>query len=94
LNALTPITPESTLLNPQTPQGQAFEWLDGMDTGTDPCSYTTLQQRYALATMYYSTNGDGWRNNEEWLSAAPECDWYQITCTQDTGEVIAINLGT
>jgi hypothetical protein len=93
LMLLTPITAESTLLNGETPQGQAFEWLDGMDTETDPCSYPTLEQRYALATMYYSTNGDDWRNNQEWLSAAPECDWYKITCNED-GQVVAINLGT
>lgn len=34
------------------------------------------QQRYAIAALYYSTNGAGWNNNDGWLSTSHECTWY------------------
>jgi hypothetical protein len=33
-------------------------------------------QHYALATFYYSTNGDKWNNKSGWSSDADECKWY------------------
>ena len=30
-------------------------------------------QRYALATLYYSTNGDSWSINDFWLEDGEEC---------------------
>lgn len=54
-----------------------------------------ILQRYTLATMYYSTNGDGWTNcsaerrecmdedGEEavrFLDATHECSWFGIEC--------------
>jgi hypothetical protein len=35
-----------------------------------------LNQRYALAALYYSTNGDSWVENLKWLSKDHECEWY------------------
>jgi hypothetical protein len=32
-------------------------------------------QRYVLAVVYYSTNGDGWQKREGWLSDEDECTW-------------------
>jgi hypothetical protein len=43
--------------------------------------------RAALAALYESTNGDGWRHNEGWLSERSHCsDWYGIGC-DDSGRV-------
>jgi hypothetical protein len=46
--------------------------------------------RYALATLYFATNGDNWVQcgrdstncdvTQEWLTAENECDWYAIEC--------------
>ena len=80
LALLSPITMETTLLDTTTPQGMAFFWLEMTDTSNDPCSYPTVQQRYALATFYYATVGPSWTNNVGWLSALEECQWPQVTC--------------
>jgi hypothetical protein len=57
-----------------TSQNNAFKWLLN-DTNLDTYSDKRKIQRYALATLYYSTNGDWWHHNTKWLSDAEECDW-------------------
>lgn len=63
------------LRTPWTPQNQAYNWLLE-DPNLSLYSNQTKIQRYALATMYYSTNGDNWTNNAGWLGHGNECDWY------------------
>ena len=37
--------------------------------------------RYALAVMYYETNGSEWTNSQNWLAADQRhCDWYGVGC--------------
>jgi hypothetical protein len=37
-------------------------------------------ERYALAVLYYATDGDGWSNNSGWLTDVSVCTWQGITC--------------
>jgi hypothetical protein len=78
-----------------SPQSKAMEWLEN-----DPNlgNYTDGQriQRYALATLFYSTNGDSWTENEFWLDDGNECGRWNtsdgsLVCT-DTNEVSGLNL--
>jgi hypothetical protein len=81
-DVLTAVTDSSVLEDPSTPQGLAYRWLlDTDEAQIDPCTYATVQQRYALATFYYSTNGDDWTNDAGWLTGANECMWFGVTCT-------------
>lgn len=36
------------------------------------------EQKAALTTFYEATNGDSWRNNDNWLSDKPLSEWYGI----------------
>lgn len=60
---LSEITDLEVLDNDMTPQGKAFDWITYFDnarlcpSGSDKY---LLNQRYALATLYFSTNGDDW----------------------------------
>ena len=36
-------------------------------------------QRYAMATIYFSTGGTNWTNNANWLSSLNVCEWYMAT---------------
>jgi hypothetical protein len=42
----------------------------------DAYSDDTKIQRYVLATLYYSTNGDSWNDNTGWMTDDDECSWY------------------
>ena len=78
---LVPITPANILNDPSTPQGAAFEYLANDDPHLeDPCVSDTIEQRYGLTTLYYSTQGDDWLNREGWLGADQECSWHGVTC--------------
>jgi hypothetical protein len=91
---LANVTEEEILLDPETPQGQARQWLIDTDPASvDPCTYATLNQRYALATVYYSTNGDNWIDNSEWLLGQHECDWAKVSCDDDL-MLTQLELGT
>jgi hypothetical protein len=54
-----PTDSQDAILVGDTPEAQAFEWLQD-----DPVvsTYTNLEvlQRYALATLYYATGGENW----------------------------------
>lgn len=82
------VTTSEELSNPATPQGLAFVWI----TVDDPlfpnvCAYPTILQRYALATFYYSTNGQEWIANTGWLGDTVECEWFGVIC--DNGVLVS-----
>lgn len=58
-----------------SPQNKAFHWLLN-NTNLDSYSNERKIQRYALATLYYSTNGDFWNHDDNWLTNGYECDWH------------------
>ena len=78
-----------------SPQGMAFDWITNVDNATDPCTDAeSTFTRFALATLYYSTNGENWTDSTNWVSSsASQCTWYGIACNDD-GDVDALQLGT
>jgi hypothetical protein len=98
IEILRSATPEPTLLNTVTPQGMAFSWLVSEDpaaatTLINPCDHMMqIQQRYALAVLYYATSGDSWTNNKGWLTLDDECTWAKVTCHADQPSVSALTL--
>jgi len=78
---LQKVTDSSILEDSSTPQRQAFDWIMDRDPArVDPCSYDTIEQRYALATFWLSTNGVDWVNSDGWLMESNECTWSGIEC--------------
>ena len=65
----------TALQTPLTPQYNALNWLAG-NANLDSYSNERKIQRYVLATLYYSTNGDAWKNNTGWLGDGDECEWW------------------
>ena len=67
-------------------------------TTTTTASTTTImpmtdwryRQRYALAVLYYATNGRGWDQQAGWLDhAAHECRWYSTAAENDIPAICA-----
>ena len=77
---LSNITDPDLLSDPETPQGQAFQWIAQEDTLGLDANNVTLGQRYILANLYFATNGDGW---DRCYRGAPESDCRPIR--QDWG---------
>ena len=99
---LSPYIPDIPL---GTIQQQALDWLVNNDDseGLIPSQNSgRLLDRYVLAILYLSTNGDGWsRSNEGWMSEASVCTWYIYQssttdgniCPQSNGRVNQIYFG-
>jgi len=85
---LVQVTPAALLNDPSTPQGKAFDFLANDDPHlSDPCSSSTIEQRYGLVTLYYATNGDRWVSKDGWLGGNQECQWEGVSCTEAPGIV-------
>ena len=78
-------------ISKDSPQDKALSWLMS-DAETNACDgVEPVVQRYALALLYYSTNGSSWDNASGWLSSFSVCTaWYGVVC--EGGDVVAINL--
>ncbi|KAI2508880.1 Leucine Rich Repeat [Fragilaria crotonensis] len=54
-------------------------------------------QRYALAVLYYATQGDDkWEIKTDWMSGKHECSWYGVVCGDtplDRHTVVGLDLG-
>jgi hypothetical protein len=59
--------------DPQSPQARALAWMESESPSLLPWQ---MQQRYALAVLFYTWQGEGWANNTGWLSPDHECDWF------------------
>ena len=105
-NQLMQVTDSSQLLNANTPQNSALNWIIHEDFDYYACPYDKdLIQRYIMAVLYFSTGGDKWlecngnimNNNcpkgENFLSGVSECEWGGSSCTNE-GAVFNVTFGT
>uniref|UniRef100_A0A7S3L6V9 L domain-like protein n=1 Tax=Amphora coffeiformis TaxID=265554 RepID=A0A7S3L6V9_9STRA len=83
--SLPPYTQKS-LEDATSPQSSALSWLLS-SADEDRYSDLRLVQRFVLATLYFSTNGERWYDNDGWLSDANECDWSTEAFDICTGQV-------
>ena len=85
---------EDALGGVNTPQYSSLEWLAN-NADYESYSDDQLIQRFALATLYFSTAGGRWRKNDLWLSDTDECAWYSgsssATCDPN-GSFIRLHL--
>ena len=64
---------------------RAFNWLANTDTARLDFSRANkdiIVERYAMATFYFDTKGQFWKNRTLFLSNSSVCDWFGITCNQ------------
>lgn len=76
-----------------TAEERALEWLiddDPLDLWPET-NQTRLAQRYALATLWFSTNGPSWETKDGWMVEEDECTWFGVVC-QTVGTVTDFQL--
>jgi hypothetical protein len=73
------------------PQYQAIRWMADIDTltysipeSTKDDTYIDIIQRYALAVLFYSMNGDQWDDLSYFLQSTHACSWnYERLMIED-----------
>jgi hypothetical protein len=76
----------SVLTNPSTPQWEALSWLVFEDTSNmDPetAPGRDILERFVLATFYFATNGDNWKDKFNFLQETSVCAWNNGATIQD-----------
>jgi hypothetical protein len=63
-------------------------WVTNVD-GFNGKEHTIV--RYALAVLYYATNGTQWYNSTNWLSNEYYCNWHGVVCCEDVPATVACN---
>jgi len=86
----------SKLEDPKSPQFRALEWLRSNPPTIEEMRFKPLEQKYVLAVLYFTTNGEEWFDNSGWLSSNDECEWFS-TSNKDSlcdsiGRIIEIDL--
>ena len=76
----------TTFSNSVSPQNKALDWILSDTYSSVGLSDDRLVQRFALATLYYSTDGGNWSNGGGWLNSTNECDWdsNDFECSQES----------
>lgn len=54
-------------------------------------SAAAARDRDALVALYWATDGDNWRNSDNWLTEVPIRMWHGVT-TNESGRVIELDL--
>jgi Leucine-rich repeat (LRR) protein len=84
-------------IEPDSPAEKALNWLLNKDVETNACDgVLDIIERYVLALFYFSTNGNSWTTNTNWLVPIDHCSWYGVTCTNGPVDGIILednNLG-
>jgi len=78
-------------------QSKALNWLTFEDSMQLDPTDVNLLQRYALATIYFATQGERWYTKYYWLTDAHECDWSidndGVSCHVNSSQVSKIDVG-
>jgi hypothetical protein len=59
------------------PFTQAASWLTNVDATN---AKEDVISRFALAVVFYTTNGTSWTNATNWLSSEYHCNWFGVSC--------------
>jgi len=84
------ISTRSQLLDmPDSAQSRAFEWIITdefqLDIPTEPVKYSRFAERYTLGVLYFSTLGDRWIVETNFLQPIDHCDWFSVFVSPTLG---------
>jgi len=100
LDILKPLYPSEKMFDKafsdvETPQSKAATWASTVGSIGLAGNNARMISRFALATFYYSTNGEKWAHcgqnsancalQYQWLGGENECEWLHVSC-QDPQE--------
>ena len=85
---------DEAIFNITSPQYMALEWLVYNDTTTYNFRFTHISSyldRYSLAVLYFSTNGQDWNSDgpDAWLSVRNVCRWSDVEC-DDSDSIVGL----
>jgi Leucine-rich repeat (LRR) protein len=92
---LTYLPDTARSLEKDTPQHDAFTWLESATNDAYKGDSRRMLQRYALAVFFYSTGGPQWLKRSGWTTSDDECTWEFTSTTypcNTDGNIIWIDM--
>lgn len=80
---LSTFSDEKVLSRAGSPQHKAAQWIADQDVLHLPINDETFLERYALATLFYATDGPNWEINLGFLTEKPVCEWHHVAFAAD-----------
>eukprot|EP00592_Proboscia_alata_P017868 CAMPEP_0194397066 /NCGR_PEP_ID=MMETSP0174-20130528/125338_1 /TAXON_ID=216777 /ORGANISM="Proboscia alata, Strain PI-D3" /LENGTH=393 /DNA_ID=CAMNT_0039193203 /DNA_START=25 /DNA_END=1204 /DNA_ORIENTATION=+ len=76
MDIFVPLSGEESLKNKTSPQYLAMDWITNQDGANMTLKEVDkIRERYALAVFYYSTQGESWKHQYNFLSDKDVCEW-------------------
>lgn len=85
-------TPELINDKSKFPPHRAMAWILHEDPYDASPDNPWLILRFALASFYYTLNGDAWTNKRNWLTEESACNWHGISCDTTSEFLYEIDL--
>lgn len=97
------VSDETDLLDTNTPQYAALEWLANQDPANLTIAETSTiewKNRYFGALLWFSLGGESWFESANFLSSLDVCDWNTgdvsfgkgVYCDEDTGAISVVDI--
>ena len=78
------LSSKTVLQAKNSPQYKAVRWLAHVDEASPDDQF--LLQRYAMAVLFYSTSGTGWKDNTNWMTDKGYCSWFGVECAMKSSK--------
>jgi Leucine rich repeat len=91
LTVIGSISGFDTLNDHASPAYQAYRWITTKDPAhLDPktATYIEIMERYIAALLFFSTNGEYWYNDMNFLSEKPICEWNEVLEVGNPGKKV------
>lgn len=69
-----------------------LDWDGLASTPIDQNAQINFVQRYTAATLFISTQGKNWNNNEGWMGRMNVCTWHGVGCDENNFLVTSLSL--
>ena len=78
------LSSEVVLRAKNSAQNRAVRWLANVDGAAPDDQF--LLQRYAMAVLFYSTSGNGWKEKTNWMTNKGYCSWFGVECAMKSSK--------
>ena len=83
---------EEALQDERSPQSLGLQWIESDLPRTQDMEVSQRIERYALAVLFFATDGGRWRTITEFLLSTHHCSWEGVLCDLESLSLTSLEL--
>ena len=83
---------EEALQDERSPQSLGLSWIESDVPRTQDMEVSQRIERYALAVLFFATDGGRWRTITEFLLSTHHCSWEGVLCDMESLHLTSLKL--